>query len=355
MFSNAGIQGMYRVMSSAWKNNGVKAMLGGVVTMGALMEIMMHAIAGDDEDGVNHYSKIPDWVKRSNLILMDPAGSGRAITIPLPYVISAFWSLGNESAAMFAGHKTPAEGTTSMMASFADSFNPLGGGGDPAQIVFPTLMKPFYQFGANVDWKGDPIKPEPFPFGLKKPQSQQAWKSVSPSAKWLATRLNSFTGGDAVVPGAVDVSPEYIEHFGDFMLGGVGRFVRRTEAAVEKAFAGEDIDVSRGVPFVRRVFWTPDQRYQRNQYRENQESVEQLSARVKAYRTSGEAEKAAALISENPDLWRMVTPMKASQRRVRVLNKRVKRNPEAEESVTTLLQAEYLRINKMLTRMAEAR
>ncbi|HET6495352.1 MAG TPA: LPD38 domain-containing protein, partial [Thermoleophilia bacterium] len=237
--------------------------------------------------------------------------------------------------------------STSLTASFADSFNPLGGGGDPAQIVFPTLMKPIYQLGANVDWKGDPIKPQPFPFGLKKPQSQEHWKSVSPSAKWLANKLNSVTGGDDVIPGVVDVSPEYIEHFADFLFGGVGKFTRRTEVAIEKALVGEEIDVSRDIPFARRVYWTPDQRFQRNQYRDNQDVVEQLSARVRAYRAEGEQAKAKDLILASPALWRMVTPMKASQRRIKALNKRAKHSPDQQKAIEALLQAEYLRINKM--------
>jgi len=356
MFSNAGIQGMYRQTKSARDHRGTVLMLGSVATVAAMMEIVMHAIAGDDEDGINHYDKIPDWGKRSNFIFMDPLGSGEAIMIPLPYVVNFFWALGHESAAMFLGHQSAKEGSLSLMASFADSFNPLGGGGDPAQIIFPTVVKPIYQFGANVDWKGDPIKPEPFPFGLKKPQSQQHWpQGGSPVARWLTAKLNSITGGDEVVPGAVDINPEYVQHFAEFLTGGLGRFVHRTEAAIEKAFVGEDIDVSREVPFLRRLYWTPDQRFHRKQYRAHSVSVTQFDARMRAYRSSGEAAAARQLKADNPILARMVTPMKVSQKRVRALKARIKRQPEQEEALTEKLRAEYLRINKRMHALEEAR
>jgi len=44
----------------------------------------------------------------------------------------------------------------------------------------------------------------------------------------IAEGLNSITGGSAGRPGAIDVSPESIEHMVEFVTGGLGRFITNT-------------------------------------------------------------------------------------------------------------------------------
>lgn len=64
---------------------------------GYLLASLNRAGAGQDDDGVNWYDKVPDYVKEHNLVIMKSLFGGRQgeyWTFPLPYGYNMFYLLG---------------------------------------------------------------------------------------------------------------------------------------------------------------------------------------------------------------------------------------------------------------------
>jgi hypothetical protein len=121
-----------------------------------------------------------------------------------------------------------------------------------------------------------------------------AFKSVSPTAKKLAEGANRLTGGDEVTPGAVDVSPETLEHVAGFLFGGLGRFAYQAEAMGERAVRGEDQPI-RETPLLRRFLYEGHPSETNVKYRDLIAEFDQLGARQKFYQQRGDRQKLATL------------------------------------------------------------
>jgi hypothetical protein len=195
---------------------------------------------------------------------------------------------------MLTGDTKPAEGATNLVNAALGAFNPLGGESDLVQQASPTLFDPVVQHITNRNFAGNPIRPEPFPGGAPKPDSQMAFRSVSPTARSVAQGLNRLTGGDAATSGAIDVSPETVEHVVSFLTGGVGRFVAGTADTGARLVQGEEIPVGK-TPFLKRFVYEAHPSEMGNRYRENLTELEALEERYKLYKKSRDTAKINAL------------------------------------------------------------
>jgi len=134
MFLNASIQGSVNVARAMSRGRGLAPAL---VTFGAVSALMGRALGGeDDETEGDVWDNIPDYEKASNIILMDPSGSGKYIKIPLPYGYSTFYSAGVRMADAALGKSTAGDAVAGMIADSLNSFNPFGGSGIK-QLVDP--------------------------------------------------------------------------------------------------------------------------------------------------------------------------------------------------------------------------
>ena len=315
LFYNASIQGM-AVMWKAAKSPKVRKVMYGIVAFAAGLEIMNRMIAGDDDDGENRYDKIPSWIKERNMIFMlpdryqpkDPESfEDYYITIPLPYGYNMLHVIGAKIGGIIdytgIGNKRewkPMEDAAEIMAAALGSFNPIGTGPTPLQTILPTFLSPLAQVSENVAWHGNPVMPpldawDPAPM----PESQQFYRSVPEHAKALAEFLNKLGGGTKARPADLeflDISPETIQLWEDFLTGGAGRFVTNMVEVGVMAKEGE-VDI-RKVPFARRFVGLTDERAVSDRYYANRTEIQYAVQEIKV---AGEQVGIAATQAERLD------------------------------------------------------
>ena len=155
LFFNAAIQGTVR-LAEAMKHKNVRRAVYKLVAFSALLDILNRLIGGEDEYEESAYDKIPDYVKRSNMIFMIPSSSdetfGRGyIKIPMPYGYNVFQvmgsTLGETTSYMFGGKPelSAAKQLERVRDSFIHAFNPVGSDASFMQFILPTIADPAIQ------------------------------------------------------------------------------------------------------------------------------------------------------------------------------------------------------------------
>lgn len=134
-------RGRHGCLRRWWLASGKKIMAGGVAVgfMSSALAMLAMGAGGDDDD---LYAAIPEFVKRTSLII--PTGGKSYITIPFPLGFRFLPNIGRLAAeAMFYKSKRSAvERTGSMLGILADSLNPFGGNAPAAQMAAPTVLDP---------------------------------------------------------------------------------------------------------------------------------------------------------------------------------------------------------------------
>lgn len=348
MFSNAGVQSMFRG-AAAWKHKGIRRLLLGAVLGAATWDLVARAIGGDDEDGIPFYDKIPDWEKRTNLILMLPGTNGDYVSLPAPFVYSWFQTLGMNLGAIASGRRDVSEAALSVGASLLDNFNPLGGAADPIEIIVPTPLDPIAQITRNRDWAGRTIAPAQLPWGAPKPDAENYWPDVNPTVKAVTSFLAEATGGDAVRAGVVDVSPETVEHLIGFYSGGLGKTLGRLFDVGEKAaMPGREVEI-RDIPLLQRLYREISPRWGEQHFRENVDLVERAQRRVKSYLAKGDRPGAIKAAKQEAVWLQAAKVVKLGEKRVRALEDQVRAGgPRA-----SLAEADQNRIMRIVNAKVE--
>ena len=93
--------------------------------------------------------------------------------------------------------------------------------------------------------------------------------------------VNELTGGNEQEPGKVDVSPDTLEHWAEFIVGGAGTFGLRTANAIEKGIKDEKLTWNE-VPFIRRLKGEVDSRESMSDYFERRNKIKQKLNRLEA-------------------------------------------------------------------------
>lgn len=280
MFANAGVQGSAR-MFGALKHKRVRKMMGTVAVMAFGLAEMNRLVGGDDDDGENKWDKVSDFEKQVNFVFKTGDGEFK---IRLPYGYNVFVAAGYALSDIFHyaqgdGGKSPVQVARFMQAAIMNAFNPLGGDEGILKIMAPTLADPLVEIATNENFMGSKIMPENFPFGAQKPDSQLYFRNVSAPSKVVAEFLNEITGGSKWESGAVDISPETIDHYFDFVLGGLGRTIRRT--ANVPALALEDSLKIKDIPFIRQVYQEASPQVDQSRFYDNLKSIAASRAALK--------------------------------------------------------------------------
>ena len=267
LFYNASLQGSFAMLSAAARSKKVRKIWVGLMVAGVLQDQLLALTSDEDEDGQLMADKIPDYILEHNLVFRDPFGITERshIVIPMPYGLNMAVNIGRSLSRAARGGYTPAEAADSAMMTMIDTLNPLGGTESFINFVMPTVVDPVIDLYENEDFANKPIYKETSPFDpTPPPDSQLYWSTTSPSAKWIAQWLNSLDGS-TVEKGTLDVSPDVIEFWVDYLTGGIGRFVQRSgdfafstlPKAVEDGFTDEMI---RQVPFGRKIVYSVSER-----------------------------------------------------------------------------------------------
>lgn len=282
LFANAGIQGSVRIVQALKNSPRARKMVGATIAAASVLAVANRGIGGDDEDGENYYEKVDEHVKARNLILMIPGSKGKYVKIPLPWGYNVFWALGTEIGEAFTSDKYNAlEGMHRMINTTLDAFNPLQSA-TLLQTLSPTILDPIAMVGENKTFYGGPLMPETNIFDkTPMPDSQRFWKSVRPVSKFISQSVNAITGGDKVVPGLIDVSPETLDLVFDTFTGGAGRFVADTLSLPVSAVTG-DLTLSK-TPMLRKVLGTESEYQVANDYRKHTTYIYRLKERMEVY------------------------------------------------------------------------
>ncbi|EOS9811604.1 LPD38 domain-containing protein [Salmonella enterica subsp. diarizonae serovar 16:z10:e,n,x,z15] len=273
MFANASIQGtanMIRALGRLegngpllqrlrWSNfNRTQKLSLAAMGAGYLLASLNRAGAGQDDDGVNWYDKVPDYVKEHNLVIMKSLFGGKQgeyWTFPLPYGYNMFYLLGGTIEGVGSGGIKPVKVAGNIIGGALGAFNPLGSedsetlSGTLLKNLSPTLPRPFIDYVMNENFMGTQIRRQNAPWGTPKPDSTLGRRSTPEVYKSFANWLNTTTGGSQYRSGAVDINPDSMKYWIDYISGGTGRFIGQTVDATAKTYNGIDIPAQQ-VPFL---------------------------------------------------------------------------------------------------------
>ncbi|EFA3049685.1 hypothetical protein C7C14_005355, partial [Escherichia coli] len=189
MFANASIQGTANLVRTLghlngegpllerlrWKNLNVPQKIAlAAVGAGYLLGSLNRSVAGEDDDGVNWYDKVPSHVKERNLVIMKSVFGGKAgeyWSIPLPYGYNVFFLLGHTAEGVAAGDLTASRAAGNVVGGILGAFSPIGSetsetlSGALLKNAAPTILRPFANLAMNENFMGAQIYQENIPFG----------------------------------------------------------------------------------------------------------------------------------------------------------------------------------------------
>ncbi|EAM2922990.1 hypothetical protein A6833_25580 [Salmonella enterica] len=276
MFANASTQGtanMIRALGRLegngpllqrlrWSNlNRTQKLSLAAVGAGYLLASLNRAGAGQDEDGVNWYDKVPDYVKEHNLVVMKSLFGGKQgeyWTFPLPYGYNMLYMLGGTAEGGASGNLKPTKAAGNIVGGMLGAFNPLGSEdsktltGTLLKNLSPTLPRAFIDYAMNENFMGTQIRRENAPWGTPKPDSTLGRRSTPEAYKSFVNWLNTATGGSQYRSGAVDINPDTLKYWIDYISGGTGRFIGQTVDAAAKSYNGIDIPPQQ-IPFLGKI------------------------------------------------------------------------------------------------------
>lgn len=282
LFFNASMQGSARIIL-AMKSPRVRKVLAGVAVAGFLVEMLNSMLSADDDDGEAIYDKISDFDKSRNFILMMPNGRDY-VKVPMPYGYNVFANSGRTLAEiMRRGGDRWQESAGNFISSVVDAFNPVGGSESLLNFLAPTAFDPVVDLTQNKDFAGRPIQPEENPFAPPKPDHLNYFSSVAPHWKAVTDTLASMTGGDDVVPGAIDISPETLEYLSGTVFGAAGAFVDRLAGLGGKVFDSEAEITANDLPLARKVIGQKPSWYDKSAYYERVKQIDQAIDYAKGY------------------------------------------------------------------------
>lgn len=220
----------------------------GFVALGAIANLVGRAMGDDDEeDGINSLDKVPVY-KRATSIVISPDTPGAAI--PIPYGWNAFYALGHFGMDAILGVQPISTTAKRIIKSAFEAFTPMGTAGlDSSSLpgmvakgVAPTATLPILEWVMNENRFGAPIYRDDSLFGgAKLPNSESAFRSVSPISQGVARGFNEISGGNKARAGLVDVNPAAIDFLiSSYMPGMINELYKGASVGV-RAARGEEI------------------------------------------------------------------------------------------------------------------
>jgi len=370
MFYRASANGtifMFRALARNPKKVG--ATLAGLAVAGFAIDMMNAFLSPEDDEGLNEYDDIPEYILEHNIIIMIPEpfrseGGRPYVSIPLSYGLNFFYNTGRALSsygrAKYTGsnHVNELETASSIGRTLLEIINPLGGSEHFMNFAAPTIADPFISiYGHGKDYMGRDIRPDAFP-GQYSANSSLYWNTVSPTALGITGFLNEFTGGNEIRGGWVDISPETLEFWFDFSTGGAGAFLQRT-AELPSVLTDEQRTFEskfRAIPLVRKFIGSVSEREDAESYFRFRDQVETVEAELKAYRNNGDVEGIRQLRTRYPNEIRAINVINNIERRRRDISRRINQirdndrisEDRKNELIRTLMQQRDLLIRRAL-------
>lgn len=312
LFYNPAVQGTARIHEVLFQTKHKKevwAVLGlGMAAIAALT--MMNADAGEDDDEIPWWDKIPQHEKDRNLIIVLPpymkeigeaipnSKTGRYLKLPMPYGYNIFPRAAQLMTDVVRNQRDGAHGLKSgaaaaeLLKSFIASYNPVGG----ERPFEQTIAGPFgmvVQHTTNVSSFGSPLYPEmDFDKGLPDSEKYSVRDKGGPYQRWAAF-VNQATGGTKYEEGGISVPPGVWRNYWRGITGGIGSFFG------DMADSYGTSDITRA-PFVRQAFGEIGVRNDASLYYEIAEKAEEAHATAMRAAKAGDGPIAMEMARTNP-------------------------------------------------------
>lgn len=358
VFANASIQGSTIMLQAIARSRKVKVAVAAMTVAGFALDMLNRWLDDDDEDGQSFYSKIPEYEKSRNFILMAPwLGNGQYVKMPMTWGYNVFPGMGRLVSERANDNRSTASALGAMATMVLDAFNPIGGTNSWQNFLAPSVLDPVVDIGQNKDFAGRPIAPEqPVRAEDREPESQLAWPQTHKIWKSVAEMMNALGGGDEVTPSAygfMDNSPETIEHLSSVVVGAAGSFAGRLASLATRGFDPEMELSANDIPFKRKVIGDPPSWRDASSYYQRMQAVEYAIDRLKRYREAGDTEGEAKLMREDGDLLPMAATTKAARKTQKALNKE-KRAVAKQEKLGKITDDQAIEYRKVIKEKQEA-
>ena len=344
LFYNASLQGSMALFNAAVRSKRVQKFWAGLFVYGFLNDQLIALFAEDeDEDGISDYDELSRYELEHNLIIPNfglDFMEDRFIKIPLAYGLNMAVNTGRALSRAFRGEYTAGEATESILATATEMINPLGGTESFLNFVAPTVADPFVSLYINKDYKGDPItKDSPTFTSRPLPDAHSHWNTTGEIPKSIAQFINDLSGGNEVRSGLIDLSPDTLQFWFDYISGGAGRFVLRSGETifndVPEILSGDfEGKIVPRIPLARKVIATPSEIADTGTYLENRKELFTIFAELDIARRAGDTERIKDVTEKYRDELRVYGRIKAlDNARNRLLRqiKKIERNPRLEE------------------------
>jgi hypothetical protein len=221
----------------------------GVVSSLAALGIGMSewndAVSGVGPDGVKYYDKIPDAIKRRNIIVMMP-GTEEYVKFPKTYGYGGIYDMGVAAYDMTTGKRSMGNGATYMTHSLWENFmpfytsemveedasklsDPVGRTAKTAlDLAAPDALKPAIDLVLNQTPFGSPV------YTNRKGYSRSGSARRAPEQmQYIFDQLNELGGGTEFKSGeaggfTTDYNPDGLWYLGKAYLGGMATFSEQT-------------------------------------------------------------------------------------------------------------------------------
>lgn len=233
-----------------------------LTSFSAMIAFANISFGDEDEDGVPYYDKVPESIKRRNIVIMRPGTDGEYIKIPLPYGYNIFHNIGTGAMDSAVGDKTAGEFATNLSVSALEAFSPVSlsdAKGVEGGIInsTPSALRPIAEVVFNQNYFGQQIANEGFP-GTTTPDSQQGRYTTSSFKKisrFLAEVANEKTGGTVSSSGEVDINPDKIDYLMQQYLGALYTLPKLASDSFEEAISEKPYEFNiNKFPIARRFY-----------------------------------------------------------------------------------------------------
>ena len=277
-------------------------------------------------------------------------GSNEYVTFPMPYGYNIFANFGTAAESIISGGEI-SDNAGFLTKAAMGSFLPIGlsEGGDALETgvktIMPQIGKPFIDLATNSNFFGSAIYSEANEnYGSKKSDAGSGFKSTNEFYKQVAMGLNEATGGSEYQSGLIDVHPETVRYMLEYIGSGASRFVLNTSETIARGTQGE-FEPAR-TPFVRRFYGETTDHGDSNTFYERLDEVETLQAELESLKGKARLD----FRKENKDKLRLVSDAKRTQKKLKVLRKRLdhfkeKEDKERQEKVEAQIETEIDRFN----------
>ena len=369
-FFNASVQGTARLFS--WMNRhkkGAAKALSAIAMIKLVTNLIAAAAGGDD------YDELSDYTKFSNILIpigVNDDGRMQFFCLPMAQGIRAVTNIADNTVDVLRGQKTIGQALHTQYLNMMGEFLPLSfdaidltsrnSSYSFAVPFMPTAVQPLMDIWTNTDFKGDPIRKEPYIQSQQgfMPEFQNVYGGTSRILVGTFKYLNRLGGGTDYRSSAVKVdkegdvserpygymfdwNPANVEHFLNAYLGA---FVTLPSKLYDTAYSlldpQEEVE-AKDLIVVNRFIKTPYKKDGYEIYYQVKEHVEMTKNSISAAKKADDRKGAAIIKKRNAKL---LKTFEVYDKRVKQLNDIIKNDDISQQRRQNLEQQRDDIVNK---------